>query len=201
MISKSEIITIVLLLLSPSSLVWAVSRSIAESGTQFIFYNGTINGSLEYNAKNDSACGKPLFDSFSNLRNSSMKIGINGPWDANPFFFELTLDGPDGVPSRLSDLSFATTYFICYDEGERCGFIELWPWYYVPAQMLDLNSASVSVVKEASIGENESGPFYSVLGDENTWVSNGTVDWNQFNVDLPSNYSRRRMCGGNTINW
>ena len=39
------------------------------------------------------------------------------------------------------------------------------------------------------ISGDDKGPYYSVFGDEKTWVSNGTVDWNKFDAQKPSNYS------------
>jgi len=83
-------------------------------------------------------------------------VGVNPPWDPNPFFF------------WFGRINFKTSAFICYQDGQPCASTTFWPWYYVHAQLLDLSRATVKVV------QNSTGSMYRVTGDQGSFVSNGT---------------------------
>ncbi len=183
---------VVALLVAAARGVSATPRSMDEGGSQFIFYNGTLTGSLapKGDSQNDrygnsQDCKNYSSFYFEDDSLTSLYIGKNPEWDPNPFIFYLTQQSPD---LRSYDISFASAYYPCYKEGKPCGFFEFSPWYYITATMLDLKKASVSVVKDATIGAGETGPFYSVTGDEKTWISNGTSN-STLDFRVPSNYT------------
>lgn len=81
----------------------------------------------------------------------------------------------------IYNLEFATAWRVCIDDGNQCG---------LPVEMVDLNQASVAVVNPGRpISVTDAAPYYVVNGDEKTWVSNGTVDWDWFNFQMPLNYT------------
>jgi hypothetical protein len=235
---------ITLLLLSLCSRALCDDDSGWEDGGQFIYYNGTISGSYVFNQRNLSSCGDNGTFYFSGLDNSYMRIGVDPPWDHNPFFFELGHYGNDwqsesnssnkarrwpqamrtGLKERgaletqqmyrrrpvtasknekrdicfgvggctydaIYNLAFSTVWYACQQDGHGCPYITS-NWYEVAAEMVNLNASSVSVVDNgAALTNSDNSPFYSVSGDEKIWVSNGTVNWNSFNFQVPQNYS------------
>lgn len=104
---------------------------------------------------------------------------------------------PDGCTNdAVYNLKFATSYRVCFKDGERHGLFE-YDHYYVTVQMVDLGVASITVLDGGGlpISKSDTGPYYSVLGDEKTRVSNGTVEWNIFNTQRPGNYRNYRERG------
>jgi hypothetical protein len=123
----------------------AYDVSTTYAGLQFIFYNGTISGSIKHPHIEQSRCGDDGVYYFSNLANVSLRVGVTPPWDLNPFYLELSRVGIQGDPlgseptwtSRESgydhcynywgaywheviyDLGFATTRYVCRD-GYPC---------------------------------------------------------------------------------
>ncbi|KAM7196689.1 hypothetical protein V8F33_006029 [Rhypophila sp. PSN 637] len=172
------------------SLVSAVSYSEDEGGTQFIYYNGSISGSFVHNKNHNIGddCGENGVYYFTSGKDTSyMHIGVNPPWDENPLYFSLRSTSNAGA---LSSFTFTSTYFLCFKDGDRCGMFELSPWYYVVARQLNLSAASISTVSGGvPIAKDDTGPFYTVEGDESTWISDGTTE-NFFTINRPVNYTR-----------
>jgi len=54
------------------------------AGTQYIFFNGTITGTVNY----PSSCS-PSSESYGPYIRTYLYVGVNPPWDSNPFYFEL----------------------------------------------------------------------------------------------------------------
>ena len=91
----------------------------------------------------------------------------------------------------IYNLEFASAWYACQVEGHACPQYTD-SWYYVAAEMVNLSSASVSTVSTgAALANGDDSPYYSVRGDEKTWVSNGTVKWNMFDFQIPNNYSKK----------
>lgn len=67
----------------------------SNANTQFIYYNGGIQGSYVFNRANLSFCGDNGTCYFAPLNGSFMRISVNPPWDANPFSFEMVHVGND----------------------------------------------------------------------------------------------------------
>jgi hypothetical protein len=124
---------------------------------------------------------------------SSLYIGVNPPWDSNPFFFELyhlaseSSGFPDWTNDSIYNLDFTTAAYICMKNGEMCEFLTYHPYYFVVAEMVNLKDANVARVSEGM------GVGYSVTGDEKTWVSNGTIK-NSVDVAMPLNYTWEAGC-------
>lgn len=72
--------------------------------------------------------------------------------------------------------------------------------------MVDLNKSSVTVVDNGvALSNTDSSAFYSVVGDERSWVSNGTVDYDSFDFQMPGNGSGGLLGAGcspdGSFNW
>ena len=228
------------------STVNAITYSILDGGTQFIYYQGTIEGVFTHNNPNLSSCGDGGTYYFANLTNSSLRIGANPSWDNNPLFFELEHYGNSWQTttnkrkrSSLGDLTrhssvaadlksyrmapfpqkdfcfglggctydavynlyFATAWYVCEKAGSACPEFTWWPWYYVSAEIVNLNAATMTEVSGVGLTATDGGPFYSVTGDQKSWVSNGTVQ-NSFDFQAPQNYSIHSGClDTSTFDW
>jgi len=104
----------------------------------------------------------------------------------------------------IYNLEFATSWYSCLDEGQTCAqYIPKGDvWYHVSAEMVNLSTASVSTVSiGVSLANGDDSAYYSVKGDETTWVSNRTVDYNMFNFQTPKNYSSHCRSPEATFNW
>lgn len=142
--------------LCSAQIFWTVPDPLGEAGTQFIRYNVTITGTYTHPGTNLTQCGNNGTYDLNIGDNMPLYIGANPPWDPNPFFF------------WFGRINFKSAAFLCHQNGEPCGSITHWPWYYVHAQLLDLSRATVRVV------QNSTGSIYRVTGDQGTFVSNGT---------------------------
>jgi hypothetical protein len=192
-----------LILFSLVSLTTATSipGSISEAGTLFIYYDGVISG---YSLPSAEACpdAKPYY--FSNQTESSMFLGVNAPWDPNPFFFSLEHYGRDYQTSKgrrdtcinavggcsndpILNLDFESTYQVCHSRKDDtpCGQFER-SWYYVTAQMYNLGAASITEATDDPFFSDDA--YHVVTGDYHSWVSNGTIQ-SGVDVRLPRNYS------------
>ncbi|KAF2462738.1 uncharacterized protein BDR25DRAFT_363580 [Lindgomyces ingoldianus] len=159
-------------------LIYAISYSILEGGTQFITYNGSISGTFTSASNSSCGTGPPFY--FDNLVNTSLRIGVNPPWDTNPFFFEFAHDGNNwqilesDQPVYLKDISASTRS--AAKDGRRCGTYENSPWYYVSAEIVNLSAATITITTSVLQGTKDPVPLYVVEGDEKTWISNGMVE-------------------------
>lgn len=174
-----------LVLVLVSGLVAASSPSELFGGSQYIFYNGTLGGSL---TTTNTSCGDNGTYYFADIADTSIDIGINPAWDPNPFYFYLkhsahgTSAGPDGYDS-IDNFHFASAWYLCYTRpGRRCGLFDRNPYYYVTATMLDLYRTTISAT------DSQSGPGYWIRGGQPTWVSNGTTT-NDLLFRIGKNYS------------
>ncbi|KAB5586297.1 hypothetical protein GE09DRAFT_1277663 [Coniochaeta sp. 2T2.1] len=181
---------------------------LTDGGAQFIYYQGSITGNFAHNLtrynyhRTNPKTGEPTYGCGDNgtyhftlerAVDSYMRIGVNAPWDTNPFFFSL-FRGVDGYRTRdrpLPEFEFATAHFECFKNGVPCDDLKLKPWEYVPQLEVDLNKASISAMKDGNLTD---GPFYAVTGDERTYVGNGTLSRNRAHFQVPSNYSRYDNC-------
>jgi hypothetical protein len=202
--------------------VLSILQSMSDGGTQYIYCDGVISGHFKGSVED---CGDAKTYYFSNLTESSMYLGVNPPWDTNPFFFYLKHDGRswrtsngtvrnrvalgrrdtcynaygDCTYDAVYNLAVASTYYVCFKDGAQCSILEYWPWYYVTAQMYNLSAASVTRAQgdDPTFGSDT---YYVVSGDYHTWVSNGTVQWNGASVQLPHNYSSSEEDSGDCGN-
>jgi len=168
------------------SLISAQTYSLEEGGTQFIYYNGSLSGSFRHDPPtvSTSSCGDNGVYYFTNISNAFMRIGKNPPWDTNPFFFSISREGRRSENVSLWDVRFASTYYLCFKDGKRCGQLEFWPWYYETAQQVNISAAEISVEKEG-----DQGPFYKVRHDNAVWLGRDIVKWNNLQFQTAGNYS------------
>ncbi|KAH7303480.1 hypothetical protein B0I35DRAFT_485170 [Stachybotrys elegans] len=188
------------------------------AGLQFIFYNGSLSGSFVHPHDEQSECGDHGAYYFSDLVNTSLRIGAMPPWDRNPFFFEFSRLVTDDTVNEWSDwtsyapifdycsnfwsgqwhgwqggvynMGFASTRYACRDEA--CGIpMALSSWGHVGDPYLNLSRASVERVTDGALSEEDDGPYYAVTGDESTWInSNHSCDW-RLEFRRPENYTGR----------
>ncbi|KAE9378649.1 hypothetical protein N431DRAFT_363280 [Stipitochalara longipes BDJ] len=164
----------------------------AISQLQFITYNGSITGTFQLGASSPSSCQSYY---LSPNANATIQVGINPPWETNPFYFSLFASGnlahvpfPECVATCTFDsicgLSFISADDVCFlnETGQECnGIYSPGQAYYLPIEVLNLKEATVSPIQLAG----ESG--YSVSGNQST-SGNLTVD-NGFRFQQPHNYT------------
>ena len=188
---------------------------ITDGGAQFIYYPGKITGTFAHNttryddpykglrSPTEYPCGDNgtyYWELGSGLDvGPYMRIGVNAPWDGNPFFFSLHR----GVDSRprddeepnppLPELEFWTAHWECLkDGGALCEDLKAKPWYWVALTEVNLWEAEIEQVKGP--GGSADGSYYAVAGDERSWVGNGTVVRNRARFQAPKNYSTTMDC-------
>jgi hypothetical protein len=59
---------------------------------------------------------------------------------------------------------------------------------------VNLTQASVQRVGEEVLSEEDTGTYYSITGDESTWVPNNNSCGNMFDFRMPDNYSLEKDC-------
>lgn len=94
----------------------------------------------------------------------------------------------------IYNLGFSTTRFECYKDGERCGMFETSPWTYVGEPNVNLSLANIARIGDRPIDPDdgeEKGPFYSVSGDERSWIKENNRGRNAFDFQVPHNSSER----------
>ncbi|KAF8055169.1 hypothetical protein FPV67DRAFT_1745338 [Lyophyllum atratum] len=158
------------------------------AGTQYIFYNGTISGRFVH-PPSQSSC--PDYHLGPHAL-TSLFVGVNPPWDANPFFFDLYHISSEGLPytyDSIYNLEFTTAAYVCRKYGQPCRSVEFMPFYHLPVEMVNLKNAKVERV---TVGA-ETG--YRVRGDEKTWVGNGTVN-DDLEVTIPLGVTEQDECMG-----
>ncbi|GIJ81699.1 hypothetical protein Asppvi_000199 [Aspergillus pseudoviridinutans] len=138
-----------------------------EGGTQFISYNGTIAGQFKHPASAPPECPTYYFDT---LQNSFIFVGVNPPWDTNPFYF--------GIKPG---------YRICVKSlGDQCDGLEI-DDHLARQEDLDLNKATI-----VQYDWGDAGKGYSIAGDQSTF--GGGPPPNNFDFQRPNNYSWQDGC-------
>ncbi|GLB33159.1 hypothetical protein LshimejAT787_0100440 [Lyophyllum shimeji] len=159
------------------------------AGTQFIFYNGTISGRFVH-PPGQSSC--PDYHLGPHAL-TSLFVGVNPPWDDNPFFFDLyhisSTDSLVNTYDSIYNLEFTTAAYVCMKYDQPCGVVEFMPYWFLPVEMVNLTDTKVERV---SVGA-ETG--YRVRGDEKTWVGDGTVI-NDLEVRIPGEDTWQEGCMG-----
>ena len=123
-----------------------------------ILYNGTTSLNFTWAANGSAICPGIVVQPLA-----SLFVGLNPPWDDNPFFFEIA---QGGYPAAVNNLDVFTAAYICYNGNSVCGDFEWESFYFVPIEKLNLRKATVN---PASIGGE---PGYTVIGDNKTYVGN-----------------------------
>jgi len=170
---------------------------------QFISYNGSITGNLQPGASAPSSCQSYYLPPIGN---ATFQVGVNPPWDINPFYFAFYAAGnvAANLPAlecgsglctydSIWDLGFITAEDKCIVNatGDECnGFYSSGQIYYLPIEALNLNEAKIAPIQLA--GANG----YSVTGDQST-AGNLTVN-NGFSFQQPHNYT---LAGVNPCFW
>jgi hypothetical protein len=127
---------------------------------------------------NNPACLASGTDSVGPYNRTDLYVGINPPWDPNPFFFELFHYTSDCngdfclTEDKIYNLDFASAAFECIDKttGKPCEFIDF-NYYYRQDVYLDLKNKST--IQRQQIG-GETG--YSVSGGPSSWVGNDSAN-------------------------
>lgn len=147
---------------------------LAEGGSQFIRFNGTVESSFTFSTATPP-CGDlstPGTSRLEPLANSTLYVGANPSWDPNPWFF--WLHGPVDV-----DITFRSAAYTCYKNGTRCSSYESWPWYYVREQILNISATSTQRLRGPEPGGaagkiGNDALFYSAVADQSTFTGNGS---------------------------
>ena len=160
---------------------------------QFISYNGSITGIFQPGASSPSSCHSYYLPPNTN---AAFQIGVNPPWDTNPFYFSLSAAGNlANVPftecgsasctfDSIYQLSFISATDICFVNatGQECnGIYSPGQVYYQPIEVLNLNEAKVAPIQLAGASG------YSVAGDQST--SDNLTVYNGFKFQQPHNYT------------
>jgi len=150
------------------------------AGTQYIFFNGIITGTANY----PSPCS-PLSASYGPYPLAYLYVGVNPPWDSNPFYFELYHLASEGdgyivfTQDFVYNLDFASAIYACYSStGSECEFLTFNPQFRVE-EKLDLTKATVSA---GQVG-GEAG--YTVAGNSQSYVGKSTDGYSN-SVDVDS---------------
>ena len=87
-----------------------------EAGAQYLAFNGTISATVSYPTETDSkSCSQKALGPFVQ---SYLYVGVNPPWDSNPFFFELYhltsgLNSGLFTSDSIYNLDFTTAAYAC----------------------------------------------------------------------------------------
>lgn len=164
-------------LLIRSSQVSASSYTTDSTPSQFINFTGTVSASTSWSSDFQNQkipCTDRTTAAYSK---SYLYVGLNPPWDPNPFYFELyhfASDSSGGIVSFTDDdvynLDFTTAGLACMglSSGKPCASFQ-YGYYYQQIQNIDLTKAKISQTDV----NGQSG--YSVTGDVGTWVGNGSL--------------------------
>ena len=164
---------VLILTLTCLQLVAASYATEDEAGSQYLAFNGTISATVSYPTETDNKyCSQQALGPFAQ---SYIYVGVNPPWDSNPFFFELyhLASGLNSGIITLTDdsiynLDFTTAAYACWaDDGTPCGSIEF-DYHFVGEELLNLNKSKVEKVK---VGQEDG---YNVSGDQTSWVNSTT---------------------------
>jgi hypothetical protein len=167
---------ILLLVFFFPSLLAAQRAYSSGQGSQYILFSGNISGDVSWapDASPEGTTASCYGGSLGSFARTDLYVGVNPPWDPNPFFFELYHFASDCETSwcrtrdRILNLDFSSSGYTCIDtyDEEPCDFIALW-WYYRPSVYLDLKNKSK--IEQVEMG-GETG--YKVEGGSDSWVGN-----------------------------
>ena len=156
-------------------------------GSQYIRFSGTVNAKVNWEQEivpagtdhTTESCFQ-VWTAGPHVR-SDLCVGVNPPWDKNPFFFELNhlISHDCGFFCQSSDqitnLYFASASYECY-RGDTLCIPLLRGDHYEPKMYLDLNSGRAQS-QQTQVGGQ---PGYSVKGGPDSWI--GEVDGNGVDV-------------------
>ena len=113
-----------------------------QQGSQYIKFSGEVTGTVSWATDTAPAgrtgCapdGQP--HNMGHYTRSHLYVGVNPPWDPNPFFFELYHFASDCEASfcftrdSIYNLDFASAAYQCYNPVDKkpCGLITFNPLY------------------------------------------------------------------------
>jgi hypothetical protein len=136
-------------------------------------FSGNITGTVTY--PSTPSCEEKALGSYDR---TYLYVGVNPPWDTNPFFFELyhLASDEDGIFGFTNDLifnlDFSSAAWECYKGGEPCGPFFTEDPYFVPVVYLDMSgNNNGSKIERVEVGDEDG---YTVTGGPGTWVGNDT---------------------------
>lgn len=157
-------------------------------GSQYIRFSGIVNAKVTWE-KDIVPAGvdhttQACFEEYSSGPHprSHLYVGVNPPWDKNPFFFELhhlVSDDCDSLFCNTGDtimnLYFASASYECFTSGDKlCALYSR--GQYKPKAYLDLSPGRTQI-QQTQVGGL---PGYAVKGGSASWV--GDVDGNEVDV-------------------
>lgn len=101
-------------------------NSFAFAQLQFIYYNGSITGKFQPGESSPKSC---ISYYLGTIANAGILVGVNPPWDTNPFYIEFTHSGnvanstlsqciaPPCTFDAVWDLSFASAGSACVKDA------------------------------------------------------------------------------------
>jgi hypothetical protein len=147
-------------------------------GSQYILYSGTIGSSTIWapDVIPPGTSGDCFNWTSPSYARTSLYVGVNPPWDPNPFFFELYHFASDCDSSfcfttdGIYNLDFNSAAYQCYSGNDPCSFVEYY-YHYEPKIYLDLKSKSK--IQRLDIA-GQTG--YKVDGGPDSWVGNDNLN-------------------------
>lgn len=143
------------------------------SGAQYISFIGNISGSVTYSPQ--YSC--PARDLGSYAR-TYLYVGLNPPWDSNPFFFGLyhlasDTSGFGFTKDAIYNLDFSSAAYECYNGDKPCASFIPYPTY-VPQVYLDLTGKGngTSNITKVRLGDEDG---YAIWG-ANNWIGSSGGD-------------------------
>jgi hypothetical protein len=182
--SLQSISNLIYLFISVPYLVAAQDVFLSSQGSQFIRFSGTITGASSWTSNavppgdSEPSCVASGTTTQGPFKRTSLYVGINPPWDPNPFFFELYHYASDcdenfcSTADTIFNLDFRSAAYECIERstGQPCGFIS-YNYYYLPDVYINLKSKTT--VQRLEIG-GETG--YTIQGGPDTWVGNDSAN-------------------------
>lgn len=156
------------------------------SGAQYLAYNGTVSATVSYDPALGEGC---IPETFGPYVNSYVYVGVNAPWDTNPFFFELYHLATEDIgylgftDDLVYNLAFSSSVFACWTKigNHPCSF---WEWStdvrWKPEIVLNLNKTTT---KKTELDGEEG---YVVTGNETSFNKNTTERATINGVDVAS---------------
>ncbi len=156
-------------------------------GSQYIRFSGTVSAKVTWE-KDIVPTGVDYASCYHDYSSgphprSHLYVGVNPPWDTNPFFFELHHLVSDDCDSyfcntrdTIMNLYFGSASYECFNGNKLCSWLVRGD-RYVPKVYLDLKPGKGAQMTPTQVG-GQAG--YSVKGGPDTWV--GDVDGNQVDV-------------------
>lgn len=165
--------------------------SIADYSDVHIAYNGVISGKFVCSSCALLSCSDNGTYYFSDLTESSLIVGSNGPDSGtSPFFLDLKHFGRSWTEGRRSKRRSLTEGFskrdICLNPVGGCTYDAVYNLDFDTRGYVNLSTAAITRVIGVPISDQDGGPFYDVRGDEKTRTDYLDL---QFNFQIPRNYS------------